>query len=310
MASTEDNQLTVAHADYLQVCLLSRSYTRAARLLSSFQVLKISDTRTSGFSQSDYLRFWYYGGLVFTGLKDFARAIDYFEACFSAPASALSAPALEAFKKHILVSLIHRGQSDPRRSAPGLMMRSLRTLAAPYVELATAYGTKDAAAVQAVATAHSEVFARDSNFGLVSQCIESLAGRSIRSLTQTYLTLNLDALAKDAQLAGGREEARKKLLRMVEEGSIIAKIDEKDGMVSFGESDQQYDDMRTLQKLDASVRESIVVGSLLRQLDDQIASSAEFIQKTSMPAEGRGFGGQNQDDMMGAGLSMGDFAAF
>jgi COP9 signalosome complex subunit 3 len=141
IASTEDNQLTAVHADYLQVCLLSRSYARAARFLSSFQVLKISDAR-AGFTQADYLRFWYYGGLVFTGLKDFGRAIDFYEACFSAPASVLSAPALEAFKKHMLVSLIHRGQADPRRSAPGMMMRSLRSMTAPYVELATSFATK------------------------------------------------------------------------------------------------------------------------------------------------------------------------
>ncbi len=309
VACTEDNQLSAVHADYLQVCLLSRSYARAARFLSSFQVLKISDTRNSGFTQADYLRFWYYGGLVFTGLKDFGRAIDYFEACFSAPASSLSAPALEAYKKHILVSLIHRGQSDPRRSAPGLMMRTLRTLAGPYVELSTAFATKDALAVQQIAAQHAETFTRDNNWGLVTQCTESLAGRSIRALTQTYLTLNLDVLAKDAKLAGGRDEARRKLMRMVEQGSLVAHINERDGMVSFGESDNQYDDLRTLTALDAQVRESITMGSLLRQLDDHIASSAEFIQKTSMPAEGgRGFGGAGgQEDVMGAGL-MGDYA--
>jgi COP9 signalosome complex subunit 3 len=158
-----------------------------------------------------------------------------------------------------------------------------------------------------------EVFARDNNWGLVMQCIESLAGRSIRSLTQTYLTLNLEALAKDAKLQGGKDEARLKLMRMVEQGSLVAQINERDGMVSFGESDQQYDDLRTLNSLDAQVRESINMGSLLRQLDDSIASSAEFIQKTAMPAEGgRGFGGpggaggMGQEDMMAAGL-MGDY---
>ena len=239
LASTEDNQLTTVHADYLQVCLLSHSYARAARYLSNFQVLKIGDMRATGFSQSDYLRFWYYGGLVFTGMKDFGRAIEYYEACFSAPATALSAPALEAFKKHVLVSLIHRGQSDPRRSAPGLLMRSLRTMATPYVELSTAFSTKDAAALQLITQQYHEVFVRDNNWGLVCQCLESLAGRNIRGLTQTYMTMSLDALAKDAKMAGGREEARKKLLRMVEQGSIVAHINEKDGMVAFGETENQ-----------------------------------------------------------------------
>jgi hypothetical protein len=39
IASTEDHQLTAVHADYLQVCLLSRSYARAARV-ADFQHLK------------------------------------------------------------------------------------------------------------------------------------------------------------------------------------------------------------------------------------------------------------------------------
>lgn len=134
LLATEDYQLTPAHADWLQVCLLSKSYARAGRLLadSKNQVLQISEPRASGFSQSDFLRFWYYGGLVFVGLKDFKRAIDYFETCFSAPATALSAPAVEAYKKHLLVSLIFRGNSDPRRSAPALMMRSLKNLTSAY----------------------------------------------------------------------------------------------------------------------------------------------------------------------------------
>jgi hypothetical protein len=72
----------------------------------------------------------------------------------------------------------------------------------------------------------------------------------------------------------------------------------------------RYDDLKTLSALDSQVREAINMGSLLRQLDDHIASSAEFIQKTAFGAEGgRGFGGGPGDEMMGAGL-MGDFQAF
>ncbi len=71
--------------------------------------------------------------------------------------------------------------------------------------------------------------------------------------------------------------------------------------------------MKTLNILDAQVREAINMGSLLRQLDDHIACSAEFIQKTAFGgggAEGgRGFGGPGEE-MMGVGLSLGDYQAF
>jgi hypothetical protein len=142
------------------------------------------------------------------------------------------------------------------------------------------------------------------------QCIESLAGRQIRALTQTYLTLNLEALAKDADLEN-KEQARTRLLNMIEQGSIVAFINEKDGMVSFGESAEKYDDAATLAALDAQVRESIHIGSLLRQLDDQIATSADFIQKsTQQQNEGRGFGGGNDEGMGGFGMGGGQGMGF
>lgn len=290
IVAQEDNQLTAIHADWLQVSLLARAYTRAGRVLSTTTVLKLGDVRVNGFTQSDYLRFWYYGGLVWTGLKDYGRAITYFEQCFSAPAVALSAPALEAYKKHILVSLIHRGQSDPKRSAASLMMRNMKAMSGAYVEFSNAYTTKDMVALQKIASDHHETFTKDKNWGLVNQCLESLGDRQIRGLTQTYLTMSLETLAKDANLAS-KNDAQKRLLSMVEAGTINAKINEKDGMVAFAESSEQYDDARTLATIDNSVRQSIHLGSLLRQLDDQIASSADFIQKTTMPQEGRGFGG-------------------
>lgn len=279
IAMTEDHQLTPVHADYLQVCLLSHSYARAARHLANFQVLKISDPRATGFSQSDYLRFWYYGGLVFTGMKEFGRAIEYYEACFSAPASVLSAPALDAYKKHILVSLIHRGQADARRSAPGLLMRSLRAMATPYVELANAFSTKvcvlplffvscfllffpltkgrcwsergDAAARRGVyarqqlgpGVAVSGIAGRAQypriHSGFFFFCVVFLLFAHKTQQKKTYITMSLDGLARDAKMQGGRDEARKKLLRMVEQNSIVAQINEKDGMVAFGETKNQ-----------------------------------------------------------------------
>lgn len=308
IAQEDDNQLTSVHADLLQCCLLSHSYRRARKILQE-SFLCVGDIRKNGFSQSDYLRFWYYAGLVFTGLKEFGRAIDCYETCFSAPAIALSAPALEAYKKHMLVSLIHRGAFDPKRSAPALMMRNMKSMSGPYNEFATAFTTKDMPALQIIATENSELFMKDKNWGLVHQCMESLGDRQIRALTQTYLTLNLETLAKDANLSG-TEEAQKRLLAMIEGGTIVASINEKDGMVSFGESSDQYDDTKTLTNIDGRVKHAIHLGNLLRQLDDNIASSAEFIQKTQLAAEGRGFGGGAGGDeafMMQGMMGMGGF---
>merc|ERR1712065_25508 len=77
---------------------------------------------------------------------------------------------------------------------------------------------------------------------------------------------------------------------MVESGTIVAKINEKEGMVSFGEEDEQYNTQDTLRSIHRSLSNCIQLGGMLRNLDDQVASSSEFIQKTQLN-EGRPFGG-------------------
>jgi COP9 signalosome complex subunit 3 len=126
LVQENEYQLTAVHADLLQVCLLAKHYQRAGEMLKSKPMLNIGDTKLNGFTQSDYLRYWYYAGLVHTGLKAFPDALDAFEQCFSAPAMVLSAPAVEAYKKYLLVSLIHRGVIDTKRSGNPMMMRNLK----------------------------------------------------------------------------------------------------------------------------------------------------------------------------------------
>lgn len=289
LVQENEYQLTGVHADLLQVCLLAKCYHRGERLLRR-PVLNIGEAKTNGFTQSDYLRYWYYAGMVYTGLKRFREAIDAFEQCFSAPAMVLSAPAVEAYKKWVLVSLILRGSVDAKRSGNAMMMRNLKQAAHRYGDFSTAFATKDPAALAKVAAEHAEHFTRDSNFGLVQQCIESLADRQIRALTQTYLTLNLETMAKGAGLTS-KEEAQRRVVAMVEAGTIVASVNEKEGMVSFGENAEHFNDMRTMQAIDKDIRMAIQWGGLMRSLDDQIASSAEYLQKTSGLELGGGAGG-------------------
>ncbi len=309
-----EHQLTAVHADLLQVCLLAKHYQRAGDLLRAKPVLSIGDAKVNGFTQADYLRYWYYAGLVYTGLKSFNEALDAFEQCFSAPAMVLSAPAVEAYKKFVLVSLIQRGGIDTKRSGNPMMVRNLKATCQRYVEFSVAFATKDTDALAKAAQDGMEAFTRDGNWGLVQQCIESLADRQIRALTQTYMTLSLDTLARGANLPT-KEEASRRLVAMVSAGTIVAKVNEKEGMVSFGESAEQYNDARTLSNLNAEIFKAVAWGSHMRALDDQIASSAEYLQRTSGlmggGGEGGGRGGMGpggfEAEMMGAFGYGGDF---
>jgi COP9 signalosome complex subunit 3 len=73
---------------------------------------------------------------------------------------------------------------------------------------------------------------QDRNAGLVKQVLASLPARTIQRLTQTYLTLSLADIARAAGLAGPAE-AEQVILRMVAHRQVFARINDRDGMVTF-----------------------------------------------------------------------------
>ena len=61
--------------------------------------------------ESQYIvQFFYYGGMVFTCLHDYLKALQLFTMCLCVPAVAISAVMIAAYKKFILVSLLKYGK--------------------------------------------------------------------------------------------------------------------------------------------------------------------------------------------------------
>lgn len=100
-----ESQLTSIHADLCQLCLLSKCLKPALEFL---------DTDITGISRETeakyFLLYFYYGGMIYTALKNYERAYYFFEVCITTPASCVSHIMLEAYKKFILVSLILNGK--------------------------------------------------------------------------------------------------------------------------------------------------------------------------------------------------------
>lgn len=57
-----------------------------------------------------FLLYYYYGGMIYTSLKNFDRALYFFEVVVTVPAMVVSHIMLEAYKKYILISLILFGK--------------------------------------------------------------------------------------------------------------------------------------------------------------------------------------------------------
>jgi len=274
--------LTPLDADFLQVCLLAKDYRAALPVLAE-EVLSIANPEEYNFKTKDFLRYFYYGGMIYVGVKQYGKALDFFRLGFTAPAVVLSAIMVECYKKFVLVSLLHTGQvaAVPKYTS-SVVQRHLKGTCPQYQEFANAYSTNSTDEVHKVAGEHHEVFQKDGNFGLIKQCIQALYRGNIKRHTRTYLTLSLDQIASSVKLSSPKE-AEKFVLRMIENGEIYATINQKDGMLNFLDDPEEYNDNKMLNQLDANIKKSMGLAQRVRAVDQEIASSIPYLQKTAAP---------------------------
>jgi len=250
------------------------------------EIFDVNQEATS-VTPKDMLLYYYYGGILYTGLKDYKKALGFFRMAVTAPAVVLSAIMVEAYKKYILLSLLVHGKvlTLPRYTS-AVVQRYHKTSFPQYQEFATAFSTHSTDDLHKCAEVHADIFQKDKNLGLVKQCIQSLYSKNIQRHTQTYLTFSLHDMAASAKLSSATE-AEKHVLRMIEKGEIFATINQKDGMVSFQENPEQYDTKKMTTQLDVQIQKVIELGQKVRWIDESIASSAHYIQRTTVHERGR-----------------------
>ncbi|BFZ17392.1 hypothetical protein BsWGS_20431 [Bradybaena similaris] len=285
-------QLTSIHANLCQLCLLSKNLKPALRFLD-IDVTEISREGVR-FDAKDFLLYYYYGGMIYTALKNYEKALYCFEIAVTTPSVAVSHIMLEAYKKFILVSLILHGKiiSLPKYTAQ-VLQRYIKPLCQPYMDIASTYAQNNSADLRVIVTKHTEVFNRDNNMGLVKQCMTSLIKKNIQRLTKTFLTLSLTDMANRVQLAGPRD-AEKYVLHMIEDGEIFATINQKDGMVQFHDNPEKYNSPNMLLELDKEMQLCIQLDNKLREMDREIAVNPQYVQKSS---------GIHEDDLPGTSSS-------
>lgn len=148
-------------------------------------------------------------------MKNYERALYFFEVAISTPALAMSHIMLESYKKYILVSLIlHGKQLNVPKYSSQVISRFMKPISQPYHELSIAYTNGSCEEVRNIMFKYSDVFNRDTNMGLVKQVVASLYKKNIQRLTKTFLTLSLSDVASRAHLSGP-EEAERYILNMV-----------------------------------------------------------------------------------------------
>ncbi|XP_076903794.1 COP9 signalosome complex subunit 3-like [Bidens hawaiensis] len=264
--------LTPLHSDFLQVCLSAKCYKTGYSLLED-DICEVDQPR-------DFFLYCYYGGMICIGQKRFAKALELFHNVVTAPMSTLSAIVVEAYKKYILVSLIHLRQfssSFPKYTS-AVAQRNLKNFSQPYIELATSYSIGSISELKAFVQANQEKFENGSNLGLVKQVVSSMYKRNIQRLTQTYLTLSLQDIANTAQLSTPKE-AEMHVLEMIEDGEIYATINQKDGMVRFLEDPEQYKTCEMIEHIDTSIQRIMKLSKKLTTMDESMSCDPVYLSK-------------------------------
>lgn len=280
-----DSQLTSIHADLCQLCLLSKCFKPSLEFLD-IDVTGISQ-EGGQFDSKFFLLYYYYGGMIYTALKNYDRALYFFEVCVTTPAMAVSHIMLEAYKKYILVSLILHGKilNLPRYTSQ-VVNRYIKQLSLPYQELATAYLTNNCEDLLHIIRKYQELFEREHNSGLVKQVLSFLYKKNIQRLTKTFLTLSLSDVASRVQLAGP-SDAEKYILNMIEDGEIFATINQKDGMVVFHDDPEKYNSPQMLAKLEKEMQTCAELDKRVLEMEEEVVLTPQYVRKTC---------GQNEQD--------------
>ncbi|KAK9925475.1 hypothetical protein M0R45_033799 [Rubus argutus] len=269
---SSSEHLTSLHPEFLVLCLLSKCYKAGLSILDE-DIFEVDQPK-------DLFLYCYYGGMICIGQKRFRKALELLHNVVTAPMSVINAIAVEAYKKYILVSLIHNGQfstSLPKYTA-SVAQRNLKNFCQPYIELANSYSTGKIAEFETIAQKHREKFDNDNNLGLVKQAISSMYKRNIQRLTQTYLTLSLQDIANSVQLNSAKE-AEMHVLQMIQDGEIFASINQKDGMVSFLEDPEQYKTCQMIDHIDSSIQRIMALSRKLTAMNENISCDPLFLGK-------------------------------
>ncbi|XP_075161278.1 COP9 signalosome subunit 3 [Haematobia irritans] len=284
---TCETQLTPIHADLCQLSLKSKCFRVALKYLDIDITTISTAAETRGQNQTDttnldakyFLLYYYYGGMIYTAMKNYERALYFFEVCISTPAMAMSYIMLEAYKKFILVSLILHGKIQPiPKYASQVISRFIKPIAQAYHNLAVAYATTLSEEVRNCINKYTETFERDNNMGLVKQVATSLYKKNIQRLTKTFLTLSLSDVASRAQLPSAAI-AEKYIFNMIKSGEIYATINQRDGMVIFKDDPEKYNSNEMFLNIQDDMDNVMTLVKQINKMEEDIILNPIYIKK-------------------------------
>jgi COP9 signalosome complex subunit 3 len=280
--ASQSQHLTVVHVPAVLACL------RAKRPLDALPIvdLDLQEFDSKSIDAKQFLLFYYYGGMVYLACKKFNRGIEFLTMVLYAPTVFPSEIQLEAYKKLILASYIHRGKASGLPSHLQMAVsKTIQNQAEIYIQFVSQLEGFQVQRAQSSLLTHAEEYKKDGNFGLVKQCMEAMIRFRIQQLTKTYLTLSLtdmERLISPSGLAMTRFESFEQLIvDMIEQGAIHATISHKDdGMVYFKDDPRKYEQLTTSDEIQQQITKIQDLNQVITKTDRDIATSHAYLTQT------------------------------
>ena len=281
---------------------------------SSSAYVTVASGISDRLKSEDYLIYFLHGALIYIALKDWERALFFLEVVISSPSSGpTSKIQVEAYKKWLLVGLLHKGRVSTNfiREVQGLCLtrmlqaprapknisaqtaRTYQALGKPYTNLAEVFkeGIKneenESKLVAEAEYAHG-VWQEDFNEGLIRQVISAYRQFSVQHLEQAYRALTVaDVTRRTSPNPEDYAGTANYLLELIQKDLLEAEV-------SSGSSDEpatwvlrfnSFDGKNISaqsedQQYDALKRQIEKVSSLtddVREADRQLGLSKEYV---------------------------------
>ena len=265
-----------AHVSLLKISLATRNFDLALPLLNT-SIYTVEPRRT-GLRTKEMLLYFYYGGMVYTSIKLYKKATEFFLNCVTCPSKVLSAIAIEAYKKYYLTSLLAYGKSPPElpKLTSSVVKRNAPSLVSSYKRFADAYKANNLVSMNNIAQENLEEFQNDQNMELICHCLFAYKRHQIKKLTNTFITLSLKDIADKVKLPSA-SDAEIAIQDMIDRKEIFAEIDRSSQMVRFSDDPQQYDDENALVLLSKRVAETEKLARCIEEVNENVSLSREFL---------------------------------
>ncbi|VDM96369.1 unnamed protein product [Thelazia callipaeda] len=298
----EQHTITSLHPCLFCLCLKARIHDPAIPFLhlGVFKIFQETTNENDAYMDPKWvLLYFYYGGLLYAVLGYYRKAFLMMQKVCCMPAVLPSHIMLQAYKKYVLFSLVLSGKASVLPSyRSAVLTRFVIPLCPDYLALEKICESEEenfdkSGAVLEYLEAHYVVFETDKNVGLVKLVARSIRENAVKNLSRCFTSISLSDVVRRCFL-NNINHAEWYLYSMSRNGSIKVRIDKKRSLAYFDEIRVDMED----NLLDQRASKIYKLDALLKQFDDEIRTSPEFVSRILRPPA-RGTASVPSDESLG-----------